>query len=100
MREKLHSSGHSSPDTTRSDPLFLYVFLWSNPSPVRFFYIYIVVYLLPLPFPLPLPCRDVLRRLSLSPASTKRDLRRSVSSEDLLAGLRIGVSETSNRCII
>eukprot|EP00903_Cladosiphon_okamuranus_P017112 g15765.t2 len=41
-------------------------------------------------FPSPSADRDILRRLSLSPASTKRDLRRSVSSEDLLAGLRIG----------
>ena len=36
--------------------------------------------------------RDILRRLSLSPKSAKKDLRRSVSSEDLLAGLRIRVS--------
>ncbi|CAB1120673.1 unnamed protein product [Ectocarpus sp. CCAP 1310/34] len=40
-------------------------------------------------FPSPSADRDILRRLSLSPASAKRDLRRSVSSEDLLAGLRI-----------
>ncbi|CAM9841988.1 unnamed protein product, partial [Ectocarpus fasciculatus] len=44
-------------------------------------------------FPSPSADRDILRRLSLSPASAKRDLRRSVSSEDLLAGLRIRMDD-------
>lgn len=68
--------GHSSPAKTRPDPAVFFI---------------VCIFVLPLPLPLPLPGRDILRRLSLSPASAKRDLRRSVSSEDLLAGLRIGV---------
>lgn len=43
--------------------------------------------------------REVLRRLSLSPSGAKRDLRRSVSSEDLLAGLRIRVSPGFMHCV-
>ncbi|CAM9578633.1 unnamed protein product, partial [Ectocarpus sp. 12 AP-2014] len=44
-------------------------------------------------FPSPSADRYIHRRLSLSPASAKRDLRRSVSSEDLLAGLRIRMDD-------